>query len=121
MPEAGKEVADLGEGTWQKRDCGTRKSQYRATHGIAPTPTKWQANSAYPSLGRPVRRPGSWNVMMALKRLKTGTRTAYRRHFYNQPFQSFTDIAPVKAGTLALSGLRRYISASFPDKACGSA
>jgi ATP-binding cassette ChvD family protein len=42
--------------------------------------------------------------MMALKRLKTGTRTAYRRHFYNQPFQSFTNIAHAKAGTACSFG-----------------
>jgi energy-dependent translational throttle protein EttA len=41
--------------------------------------------------------------MMALKRLKTGTRTAYRRHFYNQPFQSFTNIH-AKAGTACSFG-----------------
>ncbi|MGC2044664.1 MAG: hypothetical protein WA669_12650, partial [Pseudolabrys sp.] len=33
---------------------------------------------------------------MASQRLKTVTRTAYGRHFYNQPFQSFTDIRPLK-------------------------
>ena len=33
---------------------------------------------------------------MASQRLKTVTRTAYGRHFYNQPFQSFTVIRPLK-------------------------
>jgi ATP-binding cassette ChvD family protein len=42
--------------------------------------------------------------MMALKRLKTGARTAYWRHFYNQPFQTFTNIAHAKAGTACSFG-----------------
>jgi len=55
--------------------------------------------------------------MMALKRLKTGTRTAYRRHFYNQPFQSFTDIAHAKAGTRLLFRASAATSAPhFPTK-----
>jgi hypothetical protein len=59
--------------------------------------------------------------MMAPKRLKTGTRRAYRRHFSNQPFQRFTAIADTLTMALALAlwGSRRYISPTFPDKACG--
>jgi len=59
--------------------------------------------------------------MMALKRLKTGTRKAYRRHFSHQPFQRFTAIADAYAAgcVLALCGSRRYMSLAFPDKACG--
>ena len=91
-PEAREDVAERGEGAGQQRDCGTRNSQYGATHDTAPTPTNGgQIRPLIP--WSPVRRPGSWSVMMASKRLKTGTRTAYRRHFYNQPFQRFTDIA----------------------------
>jgi hypothetical protein len=58
---------------------------------------------------------------MASQRLKTVTRTAYGRHFYNQPFQSFTDFARANAAVLALSKFHRYISPAFPDKACGGA
>jgi hypothetical protein len=58
---------------------------------------------------------------MAPKRLKSGTGPAYRRHFCNQPFQRFTEIADAGRGrrALALCGSRRYISPAFPDKACG--
>jgi len=58
---------------------------------------------------------------MASQRLKTVTRTAYGRHFYYQPFQSFTDCARANAAALALSKFHRYISPAFPDKACGGA
>jgi hypothetical protein len=40
--------------------------------------------------------------MMALKRLKTGTRKVYWRHFSDQPFQTFTAIADPEAGAARL-------------------
>jgi hypothetical protein len=51
-----------------------------------------------------------------LQRLRTGTRRAGQRDFYNQAFQKFTDTAAADgAVALALSQFRRYISPAFPE------
>jgi hypothetical protein len=54
--------------------------------------------------------------MMSPKRLRTGTRRAGQRDFYNQAFRKFTDTAAADgAVALALSQFRRYISPAFPE------
>src|SRR6478735_11463907 len=70
--EIQEDVAERDEGAGQQRNCGTRYSQYGATHDASPTSTGWRTNSVRLFIGRPDRRPGSWRPMMAAKRLKTG-------------------------------------------------
>src|SRR4029077_10559912 len=72
VPETAKDIAEGGEGAGQQRDCGTRQSQYGATHDTAPGATVWWRSSVRLLIGRPDWRPGSRGLMMASKRLKTG-------------------------------------------------
>lgn len=88
-PKTGNRGSKRRKGAWQQRNRGTRKCQDRSTHGATPTPT-WQARSACMSLGRPIRRRGSWIVMMASQRLRRGALKVLKRHFCNQAFQRFT-------------------------------
>jgi hypothetical protein len=73
VPETPEDIAEGGERAGQQRDCGTRQGQYGATHDTAPGATDWWKSSVRLFLGRPDWRPGSWSLMMAPKRLKTGT------------------------------------------------
>ncbi len=55
---------------------------------------------------------------MAVKRLKTGTRKAYQRHFSYQPFQRFTAVADTRGGPLRLlfAGPAVTSATHFPTK-----
>jgi hypothetical protein len=105
-PESAKEVAEDHKWPGQHRDCRTGQGQDCSTHDVTPTPIRQEV--VLLPFSRPVRRPGSRKAIMAPKRLKTGTRTAYRRHFFNQPFQRFTWIAhPLSACSFELPSLHQ--------------
>src|SRR5689334_19331344 len=95
-PKGAEETAEHGEWAGYQGKGGTRNSQDGSTHNAAPTRP---GGPGWPvPRGRPVGARGSWKVMMAAKRLKTGTRKVDWRHFPDQPFQRFTGIADTDAG-----------------------
>ena len=114
-PEIHENTAERDEGTGQQRICGTRYSQYGATHDTSPTSTADEFVRLF--LGRPDRRPGSWSRMMSSKRLKTRARRDRERHFHNQAFQKFTDTPTQRALWRLLFRCSTATSAPhFPEK-----